>query len=99
MLDLLRTIVICFSVAAVVLPVAFLIAYSLPHNSEFRQLCLRVCYWGFALAAVCYFAMPLDLVPDFFFPVGLGDDLLVLGLGVASARKAMRPWNDAASRN
>jgi len=91
--------VLCFTVAAVVLPLAFLVALSLPQTSEFRQFCLRLCYWGVALLAVCYFAMPIDLVPDVLFPVGFADDVLALALGYASFRKATKPWTVEPSRN
>jgi uncharacterized membrane protein YkvA (DUF1232 family) len=86
-----KAMVICFTVAVVVLPVAFLVALSLPRASEFRRLVLQLCYWGVALAAVSYFAMPLDVVPDMLFPVGFADDLIALGLGLVAARKAVTP--------
>ena len=99
MIELLKVTVVCFTVAAVVLPVAFLAALSLPHNSELRRMVMKVCYWGVALLAIGYFAMPLDVVPDVLFPFGFADDLLVLGIGFAGARKAMQPRGRAASRN
>ncbi len=91
MTELLKIMMICFTVMAVLLPIAFLVAISLPANSEFRQLCMRGCHWGLALLAVIYFGMPLDIVPDVLFPVGFADDAIVLGLGYLSARKAMNP--------
>jgi Protein of unknown function (DUF1232) len=99
MLEVIKLSLICFTVMTVVLPVAFLVALSLPRNSEFRQLCLRVCYWGVAVAAVGYFAMPIDCIPDVFFPVGFADDLIALGIGLASARKAMKPRGGEPSCN
>lgn len=98
-IDVIKLMIVCFTTMMVVLPVAFLVAFSLPHNNEFRGLCLRVGYWACALAAVCYFAMPTDLIPDIFFPVGFADDLLALGLGYVSVRRALRPANDATLRN
>ena len=91
MVELLKVTVICFTVVTVLLPIAFLVAISLPANSEFRQICLRVCYWGVVLLALGYFALPLDVIPDVLFPVGFADDLIVLGIGYVNARKAMRP--------
>lgn len=98
MFETLRTLIVCFTVAAVVLPVALLVALSLPQHSELRQFVLRLCYWAVAVLAVGYFAMPFDIVPDVLFPVGFADDLLALGVGWASARRAMRP-GDATFRN
>jgi hypothetical protein len=89
--DLLKLIVLCFTLAIVALPVALIVALSLPRNSEFRQFCLRLCYWGVALLAVAYFAMPIDVIPDVLFPIGFADDLAALAIGYISARKAMRP--------
>ena len=91
MVELLKVMVICFTVVAVLLPIAFLVAISMPANSEFRHICLRVCYWGVVLLAIGYFAFPIDVIPDVFFPIGFADDLVVLGIGYAHARKAMKP--------
>lgn len=99
MVELLKVGMICFTLAAVLLPIAFLIALSLPHNSELRQMVMRGCYWAAALLAVGYFAMPIDVVPDVLFPVGFADDLVALGLGWMSVRRAMRPAEIQASRN
>lgn len=94
MVDLLKVMVICFTVGAVVLPIAFLAALSMPSNSELRHICLRVCYWGVVLLAVGYCAMPLDAIPDVFFPVGFADDALVLGIGIINAKKAWQPMRN-----
>ena len=67
MIELLKVTVVCFTVAAVVLPVAFLAALSLPHNSELRRMVMKVCYWGVALLAIGYFAMPSMSFPTCFF--------------------------------
>lgn len=91
MFQLLQTMVICLTLASVVLPVAFLVALSMPQNSEMRQMCMRICYWGCVLLAVGYFAMPIDCIPDLLFPVGFADDAVALGMGYVAARKAMRP--------
>jgi hypothetical protein len=99
MYELLKLSMVCFTVTMVVLPSAFLVALSLPQNSEFRQLVLRCCWWGVAVMAVGYFAMPLDCIPDVFFPVGFADDLIALGVGFASARKAMKPRGGEPGRN
>ena len=95
MFVLLQTMVVCFTIASVALPIAFLVAMSLPKHSEFRQLCLRACYWGCAVLSVAYFGMPVDFIPDIFFPVGFADDAVALGLGFLAARKAMTPVHQA----
>lgn len=99
MVELLKVMVVCLTVAMIVLPVAFLIALSLPHNSELRRMVMKACYWAVALLAVGYFAMPLDVVPDVLFPVGFADDLIALGLGFVAARKAMTPAARSVPRN
>ena len=91
MIELFKVMVVCGTLVAIALPVAFLVAFSLPHNSEMRQICLKVCYWAVVLLSVGYFAMPIDIVPDVLFPIGLADDLIALGIGYANFKKAMRP--------
>ena len=91
MIELLKLVVICFSVGAIALPIAFLVAFSLPHNSDMRQFTFKVCQWGIALLSVGYFAMPIDVVPDVIFPFGFADDLVALGIGFAHFKKAIQP--------
>lgn len=99
MVELLKVALICGTVALVALPIAFLVALSLPHNSELRQMVMKACYWGVALLAVGYFAMPIDVVPDLLFPVGFADDAVALALGWMSVRKAMKPTAIQPSNN
>lgn len=47
---------------------------------------------GILLAALAYFILPLDFVPDFIAAVGFGDDVAVL----AAAISAIRPHMNAA---
>lgn len=44
------------------------------------------------MAAIAYFVLPIDLIPDFVLGLGYTDDLVVL----AAAVRAVRPWiNDS----
>jgi uncharacterized membrane protein YkvA (DUF1232 family) len=97
--ELLKTALLCVTTMAVVLPLAFLAALSLPHNSEFRQMVMKACYWGVVLVAVGLIAMPVDLIPEIFFPIGIIDDAVYLAAGFLAARQAMKPRNTNPSRN
>jgi Protein of unknown function (DUF1232) len=99
LVELLKTSILCLTALAMVLPLAFLAALSLPHNSEFRQMVMKACYWGVVLLAVGLVAMPIDIIPDIFFPVGFIDDAIYLGVGYLAARKAMKPPEINPSRN
>ena len=46
---------------------------------------------GILLAALAYFVMPADLVPDFIAVVGFSDDLAVLTAAIATVRSNMKP--------
>lgn len=45
---------------------------------------------GILLAALAYFIMPVDMVPDIFAVVGFTDDLAVLTAAIAMVRGHMR---------
>ena len=50
------------------------------------------------ILAIVYFAFPLDLVPDFFSPIGRIDDLAILGLALIRAlRYSARPTSTAST--
>lgn len=91
MISLMQTMVMCFTALAIFLPITFLVALAMPKNSEFRHLCMRVGYAGFALLTVLYFGCPVDVIPDVFFPVGFVDDAGALGAGFMALRKALTP--------
>ena len=44
--------------------------------------------WVILGGAFLYLIFPLDLIPDFIFPVGLIDDLLVVAAALTAAREA-----------
>ena len=46
---------------------------------------------GILLAALAYFIMPIDLVPDFILGLGFTDDLTVLATAIGLVRAHMRP--------
>ena len=46
---------------------------------------------GILLAALAYFVMPADAIPDFIAIVGFTDDLAVLMAAVASVRAHIKP--------
>jgi uncharacterized membrane protein YkvA (DUF1232 family) len=50
------------------------------------------------LAALAYFVLPLDTVPDFILGIGFGDDAAVLMAAFALIRKHVRDDHYAAAR-
>lgn len=46
---------------------------------------------GTLLAALAYFVMPADMIPDFIFAFGFTDDLAVLTAAMAAIRGHIRP--------
>lgn len=53
---------------------------------------------GILFAALAYFVMPFDLIPDFVFALGFTDDLAVLTAAVAAIRGHIRPEHHEAAR-
>lgn len=53
---------------------------------------------GTVLAALAYFVLPLDMVPDFILGVGFGDDATVLMAAIAMVRAHMRDEHFEAAR-
>lgn len=54
---------------------------------------------GVLLAALAYFVMPIDIIPDFFAVVGFSDDIAVLSAAFAMVRGHIRVSHyDAADR-
>ncbi len=58
---------------------------------------------GILLAALAYFVMPFDAVPDFFAVVGFSDDMAVLAMAFSAIRNNIKPEHfekaDAALRD
>lgn len=50
------------------------------------------------LAALAYFVLPIDVVPDFILGVGFGDDATVLMAAISMIRAHMRPDHYDAAR-
>ena len=50
------------------------------------------------LAALAYFVLPLDTIPDFILGIGFGDDATVLMAAFAMIRAHMRPDHYDAAR-
>ncbi len=50
------------------------------------------------LAALAYFVMPVDAVPDILPFLGFGDDAAVIATAIASVRGAIRPEHRAKAR-
>ncbi|MEF2553566.1 YkvA family protein [Aurantimonas sp. A2-1-M11] len=46
---------------------------------------------GILLAALAYFVLPFDIVPDFIFGLGFTDDIAVLWAAFRSVRDNIRP--------
>lgn len=51
------------------------------------------------LAALAYFVLPLDVVPDFILGVGFGDDATVLMAAISMIRAHMRPDHYQAAKD
>lgn len=53
---------------------------------------------GTLLAALAYFVMPFDLIPDFVIGLGFTDDVAVLTAAIAAIRGHIRPAHRKAAR-
>ncbi|WP_040677701.1 YkvA family protein [Nitratireductor pacificus] len=53
---------------------------------------------GTLLAALAYFVLPLDLVPDFLLGLGFTDDMAVLAAALNTVRKHITPAHRLAAR-
>lgn len=53
---------------------------------------------GTLLAALAYFVLPFDIVPDFLLGFGFTDDLAVLTAAIAAIRTHIRPEHREAAR-
>ena len=52
---------------------------------------------GVLLAALAYFVMPVDIIPDIFAVIGFSDDVAVLSAAFAMVRAPIRPSHYAAA--
>jgi uncharacterized membrane protein YkvA (DUF1232 family) len=50
---------------------------------------------GILLAALAYFVLPFDIVPDFILGLGFTDDMTVLITAIAAIRSHMKPEHRA----
>ena len=53
---------------------------------------------GILLAALAYFVLPVDLVPDFIAGFGFTDDIAVLGVAIATVRNSLAERHYLAAR-
>ncbi len=53
---------------------------------------------GILLAALAYFVLPFDVIPDFLPGVGFTDDAAVIAAAVALARRSIKPEHREAAR-
>ncbi len=53
---------------------------------------------GILLAALAYFVMPVDMIPDFLIGFGFTDDLAVLTAAVTAIQGHIKPAHRAAAR-
>lgn len=53
---------------------------------------------GVLLAALAYFVLPADLIPDFIAMIGFGDDVAVLTVALSTLKKHMTPEQRDAAR-
>lgn len=52
---------------------------------------------GILLAALAYFVLPVDFIPDFIFGIGFTDDLAVLTAAITAVRSHITPAHRAAA--
>jgi len=53
---------------------------------------------GTLLAALAYFVLPLDFIPDFLIGFGFSDDLAVLTAAITAIRSHIKPAHRAAAK-
>ena len=53
---------------------------------------------GILLAALAYFVLPVDVIPDFIVGFGFTDDVAVLTAAIGAVRRHMTPAHYAAAR-
>jgi uncharacterized membrane protein YkvA (DUF1232 family) len=53
---------------------------------------------GILLAALAYFVLPTDFIPDFIFGLGFTDDVAVLTAAITAIRSHITPAHRAAAR-
>lgn len=53
---------------------------------------------GTLLAALAYFVLPLDIIPDFILGLGFTDDITVLATAINAIRSHITPAHRAAAR-
>jgi uncharacterized membrane protein YkvA (DUF1232 family) len=53
---------------------------------------------GILFAALAYFVVPIDIVPDFLAGIGFGDDIAVLFGALSTVRSHIRPEHREAAR-
>jgi uncharacterized membrane protein YkvA (DUF1232 family) len=53
---------------------------------------------GVLLAALAYFVLPLDTIPDFLFVFGFTDDVAVLTAALTALRSSIKPAHRDAAR-
>ena len=53
---------------------------------------------GVLLAALAYFVLPADLIPDFIAMIGFGDDVAVLTVALSTLKKHMTPEQREAAK-
>lgn len=53
---------------------------------------------GMLLAALAYFVLPLDMIPDFLLGFGFTDDLAVLAAALGAIRRHITPAHRLAAR-
>ena len=53
---------------------------------------------GMLLAALAYFILPMDVIPDFIPVLGFTDDAAVIAAAVALARRSIKPEHREAAR-
>ncbi|WP_311031089.1 YkvA family protein [Mesorhizobium koreense] len=56
------------------------------------------CVRGILLAALAYFVLPTDFIPDFIFGLGFTDDVAVLTAAITAIRSHITPAHRAAAR-
>ena len=53
---------------------------------------------GMLIAALAYFILPIDAIPDFLLGLGFTDDLAVIATAISMIRRHMKPDHRARAR-
>jgi uncharacterized membrane protein YkvA (DUF1232 family) len=90
MFGVIRLLVLC----GTILSLAFVVLLAMP-KSKLRAVLMQVVGWGMAAFCVLYGISPIDIMPEAVLgPFGLFDDLVAIGVAIASGSAALQAGRD-----